>query len=113
MHRCIPIAGLIALALAGCGGGSAIEGTLTWNSKPVVGPHSVNGSIRNTTSHSVALDAKSMRLLNAEGRKVRGRFTIEREQVEGGASVRVTARWQSGKPVRIDYGTGALALPSR
>jgi hypothetical protein len=112
MRRFIPCAGLVAVVLAGCGGGSAIEGTLAWSSDPVVGPHSVEGSVRNTTSHSVALDPHAMRLLDASGRKVRGRFTVAQQHVEGGASVRVSATWRSGKPVRIDYGTGALALPS-
>jgi hypothetical protein len=112
MRRIVPVAGLVALMLAGCGGGSAIEGTLAWSGDPVVGAHSVSGLVRNTTSHSVTLDPKGMRLLDASGRKVAGRFTVEQPRVEGGGSVRVAASWKSGKPVRIDYGTGALALPS-
>jgi hypothetical protein len=112
MRRFIPTAGLVAAVLAGCGGGGTIEGTLAWSGSPRVGPHGASGVVRNTTSHSVTLDPKAMRLLDASGRKVRGRFTVERQQVEGGGSVRLVASWRSGKPVRIDYGTGALALPS-
>jgi hypothetical protein len=111
MRRSISIA--IAVLLAGCGGGSAIEGTLAWAGDPVVGAHRLSGVVRNTTSHPVTLDARVMRLLDASGRKLGGRFSVERRQVEGGRSVRVVAVWRSGKPVRIDYGTGALPLPSR
>jgi hypothetical protein len=113
MRRFIPIAGLVALVLAACGGGSAIQGTLAWNSDPVVGPHSLNGSVRNTTSHSVALKPKAMRLLDADGRKVKGRISAGSDPLPPHASTTLHATWRSGKPVRIDYGTGALPLPSR
>ena len=113
MRRIVPVAGLVALALAGCGGGSAIEGTLAWSGDPVVGAHSANGSVRNTTSHSVALDPKSMRLLDADGRKVKGRVSAGSDPLPAHESTTLRATWKSGKPVRIDYGTGALALPSR
>jgi hypothetical protein len=113
MRRFIPIAGLVALVLAGCGGGSTIQGTLAWSSDPVVRPFSVNGSVRNTTSHSVALNPKSMRLLDADGRKVKGRISAGSDPLPAHASTTLRAGWKSGKPVRIDYGTGALALPSR
>jgi hypothetical protein len=112
MRRFIPCAGLVAVVLAGCGGGSAIEGTLAWNSDPVAGQGSVNGSVRNTTSHPVALTPKSMRLLDADGRKVKGRIFAGSDPLPAHASTTLRATWKSGKPVRIDYGTGALALPS-
>jgi hypothetical protein len=113
MRRFLPTAGLVALVLAGCGSGGAIEGTLAWKSGPVVGSHSVNGSVRNTTSHSVALNPKSMRLLDAGGRKVKGRISAGSDPLPAHASTILRATWKSGKPVRIDYGSGALALPSR
>jgi hypothetical protein len=113
MRRFIPIAGLVALVLAGCGSGSAIQGTLGWNSDPVVGPHSVKGSVRNTTSHSVALNRQSMRLLDADGRKVKGRISAGSDPLPAHGSTTLRATWRSGNPVRIDYGTGALPLPSR
>jgi hypothetical protein len=102
----------VVVVVGGCGN-SAIEGTLAWSSDPVVGRHSLNGSIRNTTSHSVALHPKSMRLLDADGRKVKGRISAGTDPVRAHASTTLRATWKSGKPVRIDYGTGALALPSR
>jgi hypothetical protein len=113
MRRFIPCAGLVAVALAGCGGGGAIEGTLAWKSDPVVGTHSANGSVRNTTSHAVALNPKSMRLLDADGRKVNGRISAGSDPLPAHESTTLRATWKSGEPVRIDYGTGALALPSR
>jgi hypothetical protein len=104
---------LVALALAaGCGSGSAIEGTLAWTSAPAVGAHAMNGSVRNTTSHSVTLDAKSMRLLDSDGRKVAGRIRTGAARLAAHASTTLRGTWKSGKPVRIDYGTGTLALPS-
>jgi hypothetical protein len=111
-------AGIVALAaLAGCGSGG-IEGTLQWQGNPVV--HSSGGSagataagtIRNTTSHSVTLAARQMRLLDDRGTKVAGRVRVGSSELAAGASTRLVARWKSGKPVRIDYGAGTLALPS-
>src|SRR3954471_21473811 len=59
--------GLFALLLAACGSG--LEGTLAWDGDPTLGPHSLNGSLKNTTSHSVAVNPKRMRLLDADGKK--------------------------------------------
>jgi hypothetical protein len=102
---------VLLLALAGCGG-SGLEGTLQWAQPPAVSGHSLRGSVQNTTSHSVSLDPKSMRLLDDHGRKVGGRIRVTNTKVAAGASTNVTATWKSGKPVRIDYGAGTLALPS-
>jgi hypothetical protein len=72
----------------------------------------MKGSVRNTTSHSVSLDPKSMRLLDADGRKVAGRIRTGATRLAAHASTTLRGTWRSGKPVRIDYGTGTLALPS-
>jgi hypothetical protein len=98
-------------ALAGCGGGG-LEGTLRWEQPPVVSAHALNGSIQNTTSHSVSLSAKSMRLLDDHGRRVPARIRVDRQQLASGESTAVRATWKAGRPVRIDYGAGALALRS-
>jgi hypothetical protein len=111
MRRSIPF---VALALvAGCGSGSAIEGTLGWTSAPAVGAHAVNGTVQNTTSHSVTLDPKAMRFLDADGRKVAGRVRAGSTRLAAHASTTLRGTWKTGKPVRIDYGTGTLALPSQ
>jgi hypothetical protein len=103
---------LLALVLvAGCGN-SGIEGSLEWKSAPAVTAHSANGSLRNTTSHSVALAPKSMRLLDADGRKVAGKISAGADPLPANGSTTLRATWKSGKPVRIDYGSGTLALPS-
>jgi hypothetical protein len=102
---------VLLVALAGCGG-NGIEGTLKWTQPPAVSGHSLNGSIQNTTSHAVTLDDKAMRLLDDRGRKVAARIRVSDDQLAAGASTSVTASWKSGKPVRIDYGAGTLALPS-
>jgi hypothetical protein len=105
-------AGIVVLAvLAGCGG-SGLEGTLRWQKPPSVASHSLSGRIQNATSHSVSLDPKAMRLLDDHGRKVGGRVHVGSPELRSGASTRLVARWRSGKPVRIDYGAGTLALPS-
>jgi hypothetical protein len=97
--------------LAGCGSGS-FEGTLRWREDPVVHAGRVTGSVENTTSHSLSLDPKGMRLLDNRGEKVAGRIRVGRFELPSGASTSLSARWKSGKPVRIDYGAGTLALPS-
>ena len=107
------VAGVV---LTGCGS-TGFEGTLEWAQPPSVSAHSLHGRIRNTTSHSVTIDPKTTRLLDDHGRKVPGRV-----EVGGAASTSttlpakgsggLTATWKSGKPVRIDYGAGTLALPS-
>jgi hypothetical protein len=108
MHR----VGIVCLvALAGCGG-SGIEGTLQWEQPPTVSGHSVSGSVRNTTSHSVTLSPKSMRLLDDGGKKVAGTIRVDRSAIASGDSTGLRAVWKSGNPVRIDYGSGTLALPS-
>jgi hypothetical protein len=72
----------------------------------------VIGRIHNTTSHSVSLPPKSMRLLDDRGRKVAGRIRVGRSELAAGGSTGLRATWKAGKPVRIDYGAGTLALPS-
>jgi hypothetical protein len=96
--------------LAGCGSG--LEGTLAWDGDPSLGPHSLNGSLKNTTSHSVAIGPKTMRLLDSNGHKVSARIRVTAGDLSAGASTPLRATWKSGKPVRIDYGSGTLALPS-
>jgi hypothetical protein len=105
-------AGIVLLAaLAGCGG-SGLEGTLQWARPPAVSGHSLSGTLQNKTSHSVSLDPKSMRLLDDHGRKVGARIRLTDSELAAGASTSLRASWKSGKPVRIDYGAGTLALPS-
>ncbi|MFL5840426.1 MAG: hypothetical protein ACJ77Z_08240 [Thermoleophilaceae bacterium] len=99
-----------AFAVGGCGSG--LEGTLAWKSDPVAGAHAVSGSVRNTTSHPVSLDPKAMRFLDSDGRKVAGRIRTGTARLAAHASTTLRGTWKSGKPVRIDYGTGTLALPS-
>ena len=104
--------GLVLLvALSGCGG-SGIEGTLEWDKPPALSAHSLTGSIQNTTSHSLSLDPKRMRLLDERGRKMAARIRIGRGEIASGNTTSLRATWTSGKPVRIDYGAGTLALPS-
>src|SRR4051794_38886868 len=107
------LACICAAAVVAAGCGSGLEGTLAWTSDPVVAAHSVNGSVKNTTSHSVAVGAKTMRLLDADGRKVSARIRIGSSRIPAHGTTTLRATWKSGKPVRIDYGTGTLALPSR
>lgn len=102
---------IVLLALAGCGS-SGIEGTLRWEQPPSVSAHSLNGSIQNTTSHSVTLDPKAMRLLDDRGKKVAAKLHVASGKLASGASTSLGATWKSGNPVRIDYGAGTLALPS-
>jgi hypothetical protein len=109
MRRTVPV--LLALALAGCSG-SALEGTLRWQTNPRVGEHALSGRVQNTTSHSLTLDAKAMRLLDDRGNRVGGRVRVARSDLPAHAATTLSATWKSGNPVRIDYGTGTLALPS-
>jgi hypothetical protein len=105
-------AGIVVLAgLVGCGS-SGLSGTLAWEQPPVVSAHGLNGSIQNTTSHSVTLSEKSMRLLDDRGRKVGARIRIGRPKLASGEATSLRASWRNGKPVRIDYGAGTLALRS-
>jgi hypothetical protein len=101
----------LLVALAGCGS-SGLEGTLQWEQPPAVSARSLDGTIHNRTSHSVSLDSKSMRLLDDDGKKVGGRIRVGRSELASGSSTSLRATWKSGKPVRIDYGAGTLALPS-
>jgi hypothetical protein len=104
--------GIVLVAfLAGCGG-SGIEGTLQWAEPPSVSGRSLNGTLENTTSHSVTLEPKRMRLLNDDGKKVPARIRVDQSELGSGASTGLSATWKSGNPVRIDYGSGTLALPS-
>jgi hypothetical protein len=54
-----------------------------------------------------------MRLLDDRGNRVPGTFRVDQTKIPAGASTSVSATWKSGKPVRIDYGAGTLALPSQ
>lgn len=103
---------VLVVLLAACGN-SSIEQTLEWKGSPKVDVRSASGVIRNTTSHAVDLRAKSMRLLDGDGKKVSGRFRVERQHVGGGGTSRLVVTWRSGDPVRIDYGAGTLPLGSR
>ena len=68
--------------------------------------------IQNATSHSLRLDPKAMRLLDDRGRKVVGRVRVSGSDLPAHGTTTLSATWKSGNPVRIDYGTGTLALPS-
>jgi hypothetical protein len=112
---------VLALALAalpGCGGNSAIKQSLAWRKPPseFTSPgskrHTVAGIVKNTTSHTVNLDVRNMRLLDDQGRKVKGRIQIRRARLPAGGTTPLVATWKAGKPVRIDYGAGTLALTS-
>jgi hypothetical protein len=102
---------VLLVVLAGCGGGG-LEGTLRWAQPPSVSSRSVTGTLENATSHSVSLNPKSMRLLDDRGKKVEGRIRVGRRKLAAGDSTALRAVWKSGNPVRIDYGSGTLALPS-
>ena len=105
-------AGVVLLvAVAGCGS-SGIKGTLQWEQPPTVSARALSGSVQNATSHSVTLNAKSMRLLDDRGKKVAGSIRVDREELAAGESTGLRATWKSGDPVRIDYGAGTLPLPS-
>ena len=110
MRRAIGI-GLLAGVLAGCGSGG-LRGALDWSGTPKVGAHSASGVIRNTTGHTVAVDPHALRLLDSSGRKVAGHFSVAQSSLPAHATTRLEARWRAGKPVRIDYGAGALVLTS-
>src|SRR3954453_17126590 len=66
---------VVLVALAGCGS-SAIEGTLEWAQSPSLSSHSLRGQVRNTPSHPVTVDARSMRLLDDHGRKLPGQMRV-------------------------------------
>ena len=100
---------LLPLAVAGCGSGG-LEGSLAWQSGPATRAHSAGGVVRNTTGHSVDLDPHSMRLLDADGRKVAGHFGLGATHLPAHSTTTLSVTWKSGKPVRIDYGSGALRL---
>jgi hypothetical protein len=102
---------VVGLAVAGCGSGG-LRGSLEWSQGPSVSGHSASGVVRNTTGHTVELDPHALRLLDDEGRKVKGRFSVGKTSVPSHGTTRLEARWRSGQPVRIDYGSGALAIPS-
>jgi hypothetical protein len=102
---------VVLLVLAGCGN-SGIEGTLAWRQDPTGGAGGVSGQVQNTTSNTQALNPKSMRLLDDHGRRIAGRIRVGTRSLGPHASTALTARWKTGKPVRIDYGAGTLALPS-
>ena len=110
MRRVISV--LLATGLAACGGATALEGTLVWTGMPTVSGHSAHGAVRNTTSHSVSLDPHSMRLLDSSGRKLGGRFRVSMTSLPKGATAQLAVTWKTGNPVRIDYGSGTLPLPS-
>ena len=109
MRRGISVA--LFVVLAGCGS-TALQGTLAWQGAPRVQARSLSGTLHNTTSHSVTLDPKQMRLLDDRGRRVAARIRTGTGELAQHATTGVTATWRTGKPVRIDYGSGTLALPS-
>ena len=110
VRRAIAITG-VGLAMAGCGSGG-LRGSLEWSAGPTATAHSGNGEVRNTTGHKVDLDPHALRLLDADGRKVKGHFSVGTTSLPAHATTALEARWTSGKPVRIDYGSGALRLTS-
>jgi hypothetical protein len=102
---------VLAAAVAGCGSGG-LRGSLEWQAGPRLGPHSATGVVRNTTGHTFDLDPHAMRLLDDDGRKVDGHFSITQPQLAAHAATRLEVSWRTGKPVRIDYGAGTLRLTS-
>ncbi len=110
MRRAISVV-FVSLALGGCGG-SGIEGVLAWDGTPRVAGRSLDARVRNTTSHSEPLSAKSMRLLNARGQRVPARIHVGVSSLAAHSSTSLTATWKAGDPVRIDYGLGTLPLRS-
>ena len=102
---------LVVVVLAGCGS-TTLQGVLSWKGEPATSGNAVSGQVDNTTSHSVNLDPKSMRLLDDRGRKVPGHFTVGTGVLPSHQTTSLHATWKSGRPVRIDYGAGTLALPS-
>ena len=105
------VTAVAGLVLAGCGS-SGLQGTLDWSGSPDVRANAASGVVANTTGHGVDLNPRAMRLLDADGRKVAGRFRVGDRRLSAHASTPLSVTWRSGKPVRIDYGSGALALPS-
>ena len=99
-------------AFAGCGSGG-LRGSLEWSTGPVVHAHSASGVVRNTTGHSVDLNPHALRLLVDNGRKVAGHFSVTQTHLAKHATSALAVTWKSGKPVRIDYGAGALVLTSQ
>ncbi|MFL5893728.1 MAG: hypothetical protein ACJ76Z_01280 [Thermoleophilaceae bacterium] len=110
MARVLAIA-LAAAVVGGCGGGG-LQGTLAWQGQPQASSNAAGGRVRNTTSHAVDLNPKTMRLLDADGRKVAARFQVGSSRLPAHALTSLRVRWRAGKPVRIDYGQGTLAIPS-
>jgi hypothetical protein len=108
--RSIGIA-LLAVALAGCGSGG-LRGSLAWSGSPSLRAHSASGIVRNVSGHTVDLDPHALRLLDADGRKVAGTFSVARAHISRHETTRLTVHWRTGKPVRIDYGAGTLRLTS-
>ena len=102
---------LLAIGLTACGS-TTLEGTLAWQGLPRVGARSLQGRLHNTTSHAVTLNPKQMRLLDVKGRRVPGRIRVGTGELAAHAVTSLTATWKTGNPVRIDYGSGTLALPS-
>jgi hypothetical protein len=102
---------VVLVLLAGCGS-SGIEGTLAWRQGPTRTAGGASGQVQNTTSNTQALHPKAMRLLDDHGRKIAGRIRVGTGSLGAHASTTLTATWKAGKPVRIDYGAGTLALPS-
>ena len=114
MRRAIGI-GLLTSVLAGCGS-AGLRGALEWTGvtrfSELGSVHGVSGHVRNTTSHAIDLHPAEMRLLDAGGRKVRGRISLGRMHLPPHGITRLSVRWRAGKPVRIDYGSGTLRLTS-
>jgi hypothetical protein len=99
-----------SLAIAGCGG-SGLKGTLAWDGTPDRTANALRGTIVNTTSNTVTVDPKTMRLLDDDGRKVAARIRLAKTKVPPGGTTAVTATWRKGDPTRLDYGAGTLQLP--
>jgi len=125
---------------------AATVGPLHWVGKPAAVPASdllpddriVSGRVENRSLQPVELDARQVRLVDADDRGVRasvafldsfgrawevynkGPLALPREEwrrlgrlvrIEPGQEVPLTVSWSGGEPRRIAYAGGALALP--
>ena len=142
-------AAALALTLAvGCGGDgeTTTVGPLHWVGKPSSLPASellpsdriVSGRVENRSLEPIELDARKMRLVDANDRGVRasiafldsfgrawevynkGPLALPRDEwrrlgrlvrIEPGQEVPLTVSWSGRRPQRIAYAGGTLALP--
>ena len=151
MTRASALVLLAAVALAGCGGDGERRGSgqgLIWDAEPsLVVPERlpddriVTGVVRNDSLRALRVEAKDLRLVDAEGRRIPGSAVFTNGYLHGlyprarepqlsdaelqrlgrrasltpGKTVPLTVSWRekkgAGPPVAIDWGAGTLPLP--